>query len=216
MKAKLAIFDLDGTLVDSEKLSKMAWIQAGKDFSINLNESFFYEKILGSNRKGIINQLKNSFGEDFDGDEFINYTNKTQVDILKTNKLEIKKGVLNLLNHLKDCNIPVAVATSSGRERCMHSLECVGLQDKFDFIICGDEVENSKPSPEIFLKVAAHFNVNPSDCVVFEDSKNGIIAANSAGMYAILVPDLLKPDSVMKEKSSIIIESIDDAIKIIS
>ena len=87
-------------------------------------------------------------------------------------------------------NYKIAVATSTRRGRALQLLEEAKIKDKVNYVICGDQVENSKPNPEIFLKAAKGLNVNPEKCIVIEDSDAGITAAHAAKMIGIHVPDM--------------------------
>lgn len=215
MNIDLVIFDMDGTLLDSETLSMLVWMESAKEWGVKLSEKNFLERILGTNRLHIEEQLKILFGKDFDSNKFVEYTNKKHTNMVNKNGINLKNGVLDILAHLDNLGIKKAVATSSSRDRCEHMLSKANILDRFDFIICGNEVEKSKPNPDIFLKVSEHFNVAPENCIVFEDSRNGIKAAKSANMKPILVPDLLKPDNELINISYKIINSIDEAIDFI-
>lgn len=215
MNIDLVIFDMDGTLLDSESLSMAVWMESAKEWGFKLSEKNFLERILGTNRLHIERQLKLLFGEDFDSERFVEYTNEKHTSLVNKNGVNLKSGVLDILSHLDKLGIKKAVATSSNRDRCEHMLLKANILDRFDFIICGNEVEKSKPNPDIFLKVAEHFNVAPENCIVFEDSRNGIKAAKSANMKPILVPDLLKADNELLTLSHKVIISIDEAIEFI-
>ena len=96
---------------------------------------------------------------------------------------------------LKEKNYKIALATSAKRERVEKQIKDKWLKESFDAIVCGDDVEKGKPSPDIFLKAAKKLNVNPNECIVIEDSSAGIKAAFNAGMAGIHVVDLKEPDN---------------------
>lgn len=112
--------------------------------------------------------------------------------------MPLKEGVNELIDYLKENDYKIALATSSDREKAEYLLELVKIKDKFDYIICGNDIVNSKPNPEIFLKAAENLKVEPKECIVIEDSKFGVKAAVNAGMKAINVPDMKMPDSEVK------------------
>lgn len=215
MKPELVIMDMDGTIFDSEVISKATWIECGKDYGIEITDEIFNERFLGTNRNHIENQLKILFGEDFDSSGFVDYTNKKYSDKIHSIVVPTKKGLFELLAHLDNLNIKKAVATSSPREKCEFLLKSANIFDRFDFIVCGDEVAKSKPNPDIFLKAANHFNADTSKCIVFEDSRNGILAAKNANMLPVLVPDLLAPDENLISNSYLVLNSLDEAISYI-
>ncbi|HGL5935975.1 TPA: HAD family hydrolase, partial [Clostridioides difficile] len=94
------------------------------------------------------------------------------------------------------------------RERAVKRLAKANLKDYFDAIVCGDDVVNSKPNPEIFLKAAKKINVNPKNCIVIEDSPMGVEAAYNGGIRCINVPDLKEPDEQIKSQSHKILENL--------
>ena len=124
--------------------------------------------------------------------------NKITEEYIKKNGVPIKEGVNELIDYLKENDYKIALATSSDREKAEYLLELVKIKDKFDYIICGNDIVNSKPNPEIFLKAAENLKVEPKECIVIEDSKFGVKAAVNAGMKAINVPDMKMPDSEVK------------------
>ena len=104
-----------------------------------------------------------------------------------------KPGLHELLDFLEAAGLPKAVATSSCRESAMRKLTAGRLVDRFQAIVTGDDVQNGKPAPDIFLAVAEKLSVSPERCLVFEDSENGVLAAHNAGMPAIMIPDAKQP-----------------------
>lgn len=109
--------------------------------------------------------------------------------------LGLKPGLLEILAFLKELNIKMAVASSSHFSDIVHHLKHEGLSEYFDFVVGGDQVEESKPNPEIFLAPCKSLDVSPQNALVLEDSYNGFLAAKSAGIPVIVVPDLLEPSN---------------------
>ncbi|MEH6451486.1 MAG: HAD family hydrolase [Psychromonas sp.] len=107
--------------------------------------------------------------------------------------IAIKEGVVDLLKWLTEQSIPIAIATSSDKKVTMTKLKLAGLEGYFEQISTGCEITHSKPHPEIFLLAASRLNIEPKDCLAFEDSSNGVRSAISAGMQVYQVPDLVKP-----------------------
>lgn len=119
--------------------------------------------------------------------------------IIKTKGLKIKKGLLELINYLKENNYLIAIASSSKKERINWYLEIININKNiFNVITCGDDIINGKPAPDIFLKTCEKLNVKPSRTIVLEDSNNGIKAAKKAGCISVLIPDL----DVIKETTT--------------
>ena len=193
MNIELVIFDMDGLMFDTETVSREAWKIAGEKVNMPVDDELFSE-FLGTNSKYITNLLINKFGEKSPYKELISERNIMADKLIDMNGLRVKKGLIKLLDYLQKNNIKRAVATSTSRERALKLLTMANVVYKFDYIICGDEVTQSKPNPEIFLKVAEKLDVNPTNCIVLEDSRWGVYAAKRAGMNPIMVPDLLEPD----------------------
>lgn len=189
---KLAIFDMDGLMFDTEALTKRAWQEIGKIYNYDITMDFLLG-LLGMNKVSISGQFKKIYGQDFPFDELYIEQGKTVSRIIEEEGLGIKEGLVELLNFLDKKKIKKAVATSSSRERAERLLSIAGVLDRFDGIICGDEVTKGKPDPEIFLTVCKKLNIEPKDAIVFEDSERGLEAAVAGGIKCILIPDLVEP-----------------------
>lgn len=192
LEIELIIFDMDGLMFDTEKISFETWREAASLYNYQISKEIF-EKTIGTN----INKAKEifieQFGERFPFDLVRNERTKLTEEIVKTKGVPIKKGLLELIDYLNLKNVKMAVATSTSKSRALNLLSSVQIDNFFDCILCGDEIENSKPNPEIFLKVAERLNCVPSKCLVLEDSELGVVAANKAGMIPIMIPDFKEP-----------------------
>jgi HAD superfamily hydrolase (TIGR01509 family) len=188
-KVDAIIFDMDGVLIDSERISLKCYQEVLKDYKYKIDEKI-YVKFIGRNVEGIKALMQQEYGQDFPFDDI--YKKKVKLSLESTNKngVKIKPGVHELLDYLNKENYKIAVATSTRRERALQLLKEAKIKEKVNYVICGDQVENSKPNPEIFIKAAKGLNVNPENCIVIEDSDAGIIAAHSAQMIGIHVPDM--------------------------
>lgn len=185
MPEKVFIFDMDGVLIDSEP----AYLEMNKklfiEFGIEMNEEN-YKALVGLPSLPMWTMLKKKYNLNNDVSEFMNLERRRMIEILDSEKItEPVDGITDLLKLLKVRNIKLSVASSSAKENVNFVLNKLKLSDYFDFVISGEEVVNGKPSPDIFLKVVEVFDAVPEKCYVLEDSKNGIIAANSAGMKSI-------------------------------
>ena len=194
------IFDMDGVLIDTERISYNSFKEVFKDYDYEIDENF-YIKLIGHNVKSIQKIMTNKYGENFPFDEIYEKKVKISIDTIARDGLIIKKGVQELVDYLKKNNYKIAVATSTRRERAHEHLMKIGVLDKADYVICGDQVTNSKPDPEIFLKAAKGIELLPEECIVIEDSEAGIIAAHNAGIRSINVPDMIIPNDIIKELS---------------
>lgn len=192
MDIKGVIFDMDGLMLDTEKLLKRFWIKAAGEYGFDMKT----EHVLGIRSlaaKYAIPKLQGIFGEDFDYQKIRSRRIELMNDYIRENGIEKKKGLDELLEYLKG-KFSIAVATATDYERTEMYLKKVGVFEYFDKIICGPMVENGKPAPDIYLKAAEELGLPPEECAALEDSPNGILSAYRAGCKPIMVPDLSQPD----------------------
>lgn len=194
---KAFIFDMDGLILDTERIAFKSYKEALKEYGYDFTEAFFLT-LIGTNVKLTKELCLNRYGSWFPFDLLHENHNKITEEYIKKNGVPLKEGVNELIDYLKENDYKIALATSSDREKAEYLLELVKIKEKFDYIICGNDIVNSKPNPEIFLKAAENLKVEPKECIVIEDSKFGVKAAVNAGMKAINVPDMKMPDSEVK------------------
>ncbi|MGG7142852.1 HAD family hydrolase [Clostridium nigeriense] len=212
-KVKLVIFDMDGLIFDTEKLSYASWAEAAKNFNFDFELKLFH-KMLGTNHESIRNLLISELGDKIDVDEYIKEKRRINLAMLE-NGAEKKPGLDDLLKYLEEKNIKKAVATSSNREVALNLLEKASILHYFNYVLCGDEVKKSKPDPEVFLNVAKKLDVNPRNCIVLEDSEAGTIAASRGRMKAIIIPDLKEPDKEIEELAYKRLNNLKEVINVI-
>ena len=137
------------------------------------------------------------------------YDRKQQyVDQAIQRGIPTKPGLFNLIDLIEQLGLPKAVATSTARPRARQKLTLTRLLDRFDFVVCGDEIANGKPAPDIYLAAADGLRVPPARCLVLEDSEAGIKAAHAAGMRPIMIPDLKQPSAETKRLAYRILPSL--------
>ncbi|MDR2879399.1 MAG: HAD family phosphatase [Fusobacteriales bacterium] len=191
-KIELVIFDMDGLILDTEKLYLEFSLEAFRDFGHNITE----EAILGT--VGLNDESTKAYYVEYLGkpvniiEEVFGEVEKKLLSASINKEIEIKNGFFELADYLEKSNIKKVVATSSSREKAEYLLKNAGIFDRFDFLVCGDEVLNGKPDPEIFLKAAEKLKADVKNTMVLEDSYNGLRAAKSADMIPVMIPDLLK------------------------
>jgi len=191
-ECKAIIFDMDGLMIDTERLALKAWQLAGADFGFPISDDIFITMV-GRNRRDSDCILVEIFGSDFPIDA-VRKRRRTYVDgWIDEGKLALKSGLLELLCFLDEISMPKAVATSTGYERAIHKLSLTNLLDHFPIVIAGDQIEKGKPAPDIFLAAAARLDILPERCLVLEDSDPGIQAAYNAGMTPVMIPDMKPP-----------------------
>lgn len=197
---KGVIFDMDGVLIDTERISFNSYKEVFKEYDYEMSEEF-YLKLIGHNVKSIKEIMLDNYGENFPFDEIYEKKVKLSVDTIERDGVIVKKGVHELVDYLKDNNYKIAVATSTRKQRAHYLLKEIGIFDKIDYVICGDQVTNSKPDPEIFLKASSGINIESENCIVIEDSEAGITAAHNAKIRSINVPDMIMPNDNIKKLS---------------
>lgn len=187
------IFDLDGTLTDTEKYYQMAWPKAIEYYGYEAQDWMPLElRSLG--RPFVIEKFIEWFGEDFDYTKVREYRKKLVEELVKEHGIPLKPGVRQILTWLKEHGIMTALATANDFERTKHYLTKIGLFDYFDKIICADMVEYGKPAPDIYIHACKQLNIAPNMTFAVEDSPNGVRSAYEAGCKVIMVPDLTEPD----------------------
>ena len=191
-ECKAIIFDMDGLMIDTERMALKAWQLAGADFGFPISADIFITMV-GRNRWDSDRTLVEVFGSDFPVDA-VRKRYRTYVDgWIDEGKLAVKSGLLELLGFLDEISMPKAVATSTEYERAIHKLSLVNLLDHFPVVIAGDQVQKGKPAPDIFLAAAVQLHILPENCIVLEDSDAGIQAAYNAGMTPVMIPDMKPP-----------------------
>lgn len=196
-KVESVIFDMDGVLFDTESIYLKVWKNVFKKYGYKMTKDI-YSQVIATGRENVKKVFLREFGEELPIEKM--YVEK---DLALKEEIEknvyIKEGAVEILTYLKSKNYKVALATSSDRERMNKQLEKASIRKYFDEIVCKDEVENTKPNPEIYLKVADKLNVNPKNCLVIEDSLAGVKAAYKANMKVLHVEDLKKADNEIKK-----------------
>ena len=211
-KLKGAIFDMDGLMIDTEKLYLKFWILSAKDFGYDMKPEHVYA-IRSMARKYSIPKIKSFLGEDCPTEDIRAHRTELMRDYINEHGLEVKKGLFTLLDYLRAHDIKMAVATATPRNRTTEYLQKIGAAEYFSAVICGDMVETGKPAPDIYLTAAKELGIPPQECAAFEDSPNGIKAAYSAGCHAIMIPDMTPPDEEIKPMLSAVYDSLDMAVE---
>lgn len=212
---KYVIFDMDGTLLDTEPLYQRSWVETGDKWGLAGMKEMYIPFICGRTIESSKRVLKDHFGEDFDSEKFVEERMALYHELTRTS-LHLKKGAREIIDFLKANNIPIAIGTSTVPEITYTNLKRVGLLDCFDIIVTCAMVKNSKPAPDIFLEVGKRLGVeNAEECLVCEDSYSGIFAAHAAGMKPVLIPDLLKPTKETDAVAYATVESLLEVIELI-
>ena len=211
---KAVIFDQDGLMFDTERISARAWQHAAVDFGIRVGEDFLSGVRGSSSAEAKVAFLK-YYGDQIDYDSLREKKQTRFQSDVRTNGLPVKPGLKELLEFLKGRGCKIALATASTREWSLENLRLTGISHYFDDFVCGDMVTKCKPDPEIFLAAAGKLGEKPESSLVLEDSLNGIKAAFAGGFPSIMVPDITQPDDEMRAKATVICKSLFDVIEIL-
>jgi HAD superfamily hydrolase (TIGR01509 family) len=181
--------DMDGLLLDTEQLSKASFEDLAKERGIPGADQI-YPHLMGLSKPGHIEVFRSSFPAGVDAEAFDVEWKRRFHARLSAGDIPVKDGVRDFLSQSRKLELPVAVVTSTMTALAEELLGRAGLMEFFIAVIGGDQVENGKPHPDIYLRAAEEVSVAASDCLALEDSNNGVLAAHRAGVKTIQIPDL--------------------------
>lgn len=204
------VFDLDGTLIDSEALVREGYFVAARHFRLPFEDAQFLT-LVGKHRAENDAQLRAMFGEDFPLDAF----HARVAAEIGDKTAPLKAGAAALMERFAAARLPIGLATSSGPQWVGRHLRAHGLAPRFSAVITRDDVENRKPHPEPYLKAAAALGAAPGATLAFEDSPTGFAAAEAAGMMTVLVPDLIAADADLRGRALLVAHSLDEAARLL-
>ena len=193
MKIKGVIFDMDGVILDSEKLYVRFWCEAGRFYGFPMEEKHALS-IRSMARPLASVKLRGIFGSSFDYDAVRSKRVELMDKYVEENGIELKDGAEDLLVHLKENGYRIALATATPPERAEKYLRAHDLYKYFDVTVSASMVSLGKPAPDIYLRAAEMLGLSAQSCLALEDSPNGIRSASSAGCVTVMVPDLDLPN----------------------
>lgn len=187
-KVHAVIFDLDGTLIDTEKYYRKCWPEAVEHFGYTMtDEQALSLRSLG--RPYAPQRFKEWYGEDFDYEKVRAYRKERMEYYLKTYGITLKPGAKEILQWLGEHHIVTALATANDRERAERYLKKIGLYEYFDRVISADMVACGKPAKDIYAYACEQLKELPEHCMAVEDSPNGAMSAIAAGCKTVYIPD---------------------------
>lgn len=214
---KAAVFDMDGVLLDTEKVYRLCWKKNGMDIGISEAEmEVICERIAGGTKKHNGRVFKERMGEDFDYLAFRAKTMEMFEAYLVEHGIDVKPGVPETLKALKDMGVRLGLATSTYKTLAINRLTKTGLYEFFDEKVFGDEIEDGKPKPDIYLRACEKLGVKPEEAIGVEDSINGVIASSSAGLHTVMVVDLIQPNEITREKAANTYDHFSDIMELFS
>lgn len=187
---RAVLFDMDGTIFDTEIIYRRCWFRAAADVGFDEDIDLFLERVSGLNRADMTALVNRVYGKEASFETLWGRWLECVDEEMARGVLPYKSGAPDILFALKERGIKIALVTSSGQKTVARYLQMSGLEGVFDVIVTGNQVEHSKPHPEIFLRAAEQLGISPASCVVVEDSPNGVRAGHAAKMFTVMIPDL--------------------------
>ncbi len=208
---KAVIFDMDGLMFDSERLTYQCNVEILKEKNLTMSEDF-YKTLLGKTIIMATQLMHEEYGEDFPVKEHIQKVHQLLHKKMHEDGVPKKEGLVELLKYLKENDYLTIVATSSDRHRVDDILNVADVAQYYHDSICGNEVTKGKPDPEIFLKACQKLGVEPHEALVLEDSEAGIQAAYNASIPVICIPDMKYPEEKIENLTERIFQSLYEVI----
>ena len=202
------IFDMDGTLIDTERVSQTAWRRAADDLGLSVPERI-WNSFVGCSLPDAHALVDEEFGDPSLTDRLFAH----QVELyykIREQSLEPCEGALDALRALTEAGITVALATTTIREHATPLMDRFGMTPFFSSMTFGDEIAHPKPAPDIYLEAARRLGLDPTVCVAVEDSVNGALAALAAGMTTFMVPEWATPTPELTERCAGMLGSLSE------
>ncbi|WP_057829093.1 HAD family hydrolase [Liquorilactobacillus cacaonum] len=208
MDLKLVIFDMDGLVVDSEKIYFEANQRAARKLGMTYSMDYYRRFIGAGNDKMFAEMSKDYDSEDLIS-KFFELSKKQVFKVIEDNGLPLKKGFIELAKYLQESKVPSILASSNDRDAINFFLETAKIGKYFSEIVSANDVEKAKPEPDIFERAwQISGENNKEEALVLEDSYNGIYAANNANIPVIMIPDLVQPNKEIEEKTQAVFENL--------
>lgn len=201
------IFDMDGTIFDTERLVLDCWERVGERHGIpGIREVFM--RCIGTNHARTQEIVYGHYGKDFPYEKFSDESSVLFHEIADKEGIPVKPGAPELLKYLSEHKIPLGLASSTRLAVVTQELQAAGLYGYFQVVVGGDLLKNSKPAPDIYLMTCERMGVLPEKTYAVEDSYNGIRSAHSAGLHPIMVPDLTPATEEMQSLSAAVFTNL--------
>lgn len=214
MRILAVIFDMDGLMLDTERLSQSAYSEAAAALGLDFPAET-YLHLIGRPIRESHAILRGLLPEGFPVERLAHKANELYTARIASGQIPHKRGLTAMLDFVEAQGLRLGVATSTARPLALKKLEMAGILHRFAAVTCGDEVDRGKPCPDIYLEAARRLDVAPGACLALEDSFAGVRAAHAAGMRAIMVPDIVPATDEIGALAHAIVESLEEAVHVI-
>lgn len=204
---KLVVFDLDGTLVESEALASRAFALAEQDAGLP-HEAEAFHLLIGQRADVGLARLENHYGDIELAKKVFDGMNDHFDRLVEEGELEAKPGAADVLAWWVSQGVPLAVATSTHTPFARKRLATLDLLDYFETVVGGDAVKQPKPAPDAYLLACERLGIDPSDAWAVEDSPTGFVSAVTAGVFTILIPDTIEVSQELRSQAGAIFDSL--------
>lgn len=201
MNARAVIFDMDGLLIDSERVILECWRVTAAEQSLAVDDALWLSMV-GLHDVGCAELLDGLLGAE--RAKRLTLECKRRYDVLVEEGLPLKAGARELLQDLSGLGVPLAVATSTRGERARIKLARSGIDGYFRHVVTSSDVTHAKPAPDLYLLAAQRLGVPPAECLALEDSEFGVRAATAAGIRVIQVPDLISATDLSRSLATVV------------
>lgn len=210
------IFDMDGLLIDSERLYWEANIQTAEEYHLNTPKDA-YLQLAGATAKEMEDFYHKYFKSTQERDDFIKRTDDLVWQWTDEGKLKLQTGVQQALDTFQSMNLPMAIASSNYEDVVEHAMWATGIRNYFKFHLSYIDVQKgnikAKPAPDIYLLAAKKLKIDKKNLLIFEDSPTGVEAAKNAGIKCIMIPDIIKPQAKQRQDATMICDNFLDFLK---
>lgn len=209
MSVKLVIFDMDGVVIDSEKVYFRSNQLAAEELEIKGFTMEYYRQFVGAGTEHMIEKMTEDYGDRDLVERFVRLSMDKVYPVVEAGELELRPGFTELSAYLRESGIPFTLASSNYRKDILYYLDKVGVRDDFKRIVSADDVVEAKPAPDIF-NTAWEISGSPAkdEALIIEDSHNGILAANNAGIPVIMVPDVIPAGEFEREHTVAVLDDL--------
>lgn len=205
------LMDMDGTLFDTEHLSTLGWLKAGRETGYPMTREQIWS-FRGRGRDANCELFQSWFGPDAPYWEVRKVRTDYVEQWIAKNGVPLKPGLYEMLAYFKKAGLKTCLATGTARDAASGYWVKTKVLDYMDATLCGDEVTHTKPHPEMFLRAAKLVQTPPNECIVLEDSPNGSEAARRAGCHLIVIPDETPATPAMKDAADYVAKDLFDVM----